>query len=68
MPESPAPGMGNSTLRDLCERYGLDLNAVRSDLTRAGLAVEDGMSIKKIASINGVSPVEIYSRIRLAGL
>ena len=67
VPETPPPGMGNLTLRDLCGRYGLELDAVRSGLAETGLAVENEMSIKKIASKNGVSPMEVYSRIRQAG-
>lgn len=64
LPNNPAPGTGNLTLDEFCTRYDLDSDAALQALQSAGLTVQQGMTLKKIAQENMTNPTDIYYQIR----
>lgn len=64
MPESPPPGTGNLTLADFCAKFNLNLKMVVRELKKQGIEGSADLSLKKIASENNASPIDIYEHIR----
>jgi hypothetical protein len=68
LPDSPPPGMGNTTLADICARFNLNIKTLIRDLSKVGIKAEEGLTIKKIAENNQTGPTDIYERIKSASL
>jgi hypothetical protein len=64
LPESPPPGTGNLTLADLCAKFSLNLKMVVRELKKQGIGASGELNLKKIASDNNTSPIDLYERIR----
>jgi hypothetical protein len=64
MPGKPAQGSGKLILDELCARYGLDTDSVAKALKENDIRCEAGMSLRQIAELNGLSPIDVYGRIR----
>lgn len=64
MPDMPPPGTGNLTLAELCAVYNLDMKQILKMLAESNIQATEDKSIKKIATQNRLSPVDLYDRIR----
>ena len=64
MPDMPPPGTGNLTLAELCAVYNLDMKQVLKMLAASNIQATEDKSIKNIAALNNLSPVDLYDRIR----
>ena len=64
MPKNPAPGTGNQTLKDLCNTYDLNMASIISSLKKAGITVEENMTVKDIGKAHQMSPADVYDQIR----
>lgn len=64
MPELPPPGSGNKTLVQICDEYGLDLQALGQDLRLKKYRIDRDKNLKTLAEENQVSPIEFYDLIR----
>jgi len=67
-PRIPPPGTGKKKLADLCAEYDLDVDRIVALLAAEGLEVHPGQTLRDIATDEGLSPNEIYERVRLATL
>lgn len=63
MPKKPAQGIGKMTLRALCGKYGLDTESVIKSLAEKNIKAREGMSLRQIAELNGIRPMEVYRMI-----
>lgn len=64
LPESPVAGTGNLTLKDFCLKYQIDLKVIKESLQTKNITFKEDMTLKKIASMNSKSPVDLYDLIR----
>ncbi|MCD4689574.1 MAG: DUF4405 domain-containing protein [Desulfuromonadaceae bacterium] len=64
MPRKPTQGLGKLTLRALCSKYGLDTEAVIKSLGESNIKARENMSLRQIAQLNSLSPIDVYGRIR----
>ncbi len=64
MPRKPTQGLGKLTLRALCSKYGLDTEAVIKSLGENNIKARENMSLRQIAQLNSLSPIDVYGRIR----
>jgi hypothetical protein len=64
MPPSPPPGTGNRELADICREYGIELAPTIQKLEQMGLTLRAEDSLKDNATANGVSPFDLYDKIR----
>lgn len=62
-PDDPPPGFGRRTVKQVCEAYGFDLEALLRDLGKNGIQAEPEGTIKKIAEKNGKSPMTVFEVI-----
>jgi hypothetical protein len=58
-PAIEGSGMGNKTLKQLCELRGLDLKVVKQTLKTKGIDVNSNEKFKEIAEANGIHPMEL---------
>lgn len=63
-PESPSPGFGQKTIKDICQAYKLPMSKILTGLKEAGFTVQPDDTIKNISSNNGSNPMEIYEIIK----
>jgi len=59
----PGQGMGNLTLRELCDNHGLDMEFVISSLKEANISSQAEMTMKQIGELNGLGPMDVYKKI-----
>jgi hypothetical protein len=52
-------GIGNKTLAEICAKVGLDPGPVKARLEAKGLKVEDDKSIKSLAGMNNMAPLDL---------
>jgi hypothetical protein len=64
MPPSPPPGTGSRGLAEICREYGLEPAATIRKLEQTGIAVRAEDSLKDNAAANGISPFDLYDKIR----
>ncbi|WP_035240711.1 DUF4405 domain-containing protein [Desulfobacter vibrioformis] len=64
LPGTPPAGTGNMTLADLCSQYNLNIKTIRLALAASGIKVKEDLTLKRIAEQNGVSPKDIYEKIK----
>ena len=64
MTESPPTGLGNTTIADLCARYGLNIKKVIRELKKKGIEASPDSKIKAIATAHNTSPIDIYEMIK----
>ncbi len=63
-PDSPAPGFGQKSIKDICQMYNLPLDEVLARLREAGFTVEPDDTIKKVGSNNNSNPMVIFEKIK----
>lgn len=66
LPAAPLPGTGQKTLTDLCQAYGLPVEAMAAALRQDGLQFDPQLTLKEIGAKNGVSPQAVYASLRQA--
>lgn len=66
LPDQPAPGMGQTTLKDLCRQYGLDQQRIVAALAAKGVNADPELSLKKIAAAHGTDPHALFALIHEA--
>lgn len=66
MPQRPRQGAGKLTLEGVCAQYGLDMALVKKALEEKNLRFSEGMSLRQIAELNNLSPIDVYGKIREA--
>lgn len=64
MPEAPEKGFGNLRLKDVCDKYGLNLSAVLQKLAGDGITTAPDTTIKQIAEKNDITTVDVFTAIR----
>ena len=64
LPESPHPGTGNLTLADFCTQFNLNMKLVVRELKKQGIEASEKQTLKKIATNNKISPIDVYERIK----
>jgi len=52
-------GIGNKTLAEICAKVGLDPGPVKARLEAKGLKVEEDKSIKSLAGLNNLAPLDL---------
>lgn len=62
-PNSPAPGFGEKTIKDICQIYDLSISAVLLALDDGGFAAQEGDTVKEIASLNDSNPMAVFEII-----
>lgn len=63
-PESPPPGFGRKTLREICTTYALSLDEVLSELRQTGYTIDPDDSIKTIGADNDSNSMEVFEVIK----
>ena len=63
-PDTPAPGFGNKTLKEICQNFGLSEGGVIMALKAAGISVNPEQTIKSIAAENDSSPMQLFEIIQ----
>lgn len=63
LPRKPGQGMGKLTLRTLCSKYGLDTESVIKSLGEKNIKAREGMSLRQIAELNGLRPMDVYRKV-----
>lgn len=58
-------GLGWKTLTQFCTEEGLSLEAVKAQLTARKLKFEDSMTLRDIASGNGLKPYDLVESLRI---
>ena len=66
LPAEPVPGMGQTTLKDLCRQYGLDQQRIVAALAAKGVKADPELSLKKIAAAHGTDPHALFALIHEA--
>ena len=64
LPKDPPPGLGRRKLSDICEEYGLDLQAVIARLDAAGLRAQPAWTLAEVARNNNALPIAVYEALR----
>jgi len=64
MPLKPVKGVGKLTLEELLTRYSLNTDAVTKTLKEKNIRWQAGMTLKQVAELNGLSPIDIYDKIK----
>lgn len=64
MPINPVKGLGKLTLEELLARYDLDTDSVVNALKKKNIRWQAGMTLKQVAELNGLSPIDIYDKIK----
>lgn len=64
MPMKPVKGLGKLRLEELLARYDLDTDSVASALKEKNIRWQVGMTLKQVAELNGLSPIDIYDKIK----
>ena len=64
MPESPGMGFGRKTLESVCEKYGLDQQAIIQGLEGLGIKATAEGAMKEMAEQNDMDPHALYEAIR----
>ncbi|UFH60142.1 DUF4405 domain-containing protein [Sulfurovum mangrovi] len=59
VPLHSGSGMGQKTLKQLCEVQGLDLKNVLQRLEKQGIKAEENEQFKEIAARNGMNPMDL---------
>lgn len=63
-PESPSPGFGQKTIKDICQVYHLPMVEVLAGLKEAGFTVQPDDTIKNVSSNNESNPMVIFEIIK----
>lgn len=63
-PESPSPGFGKKTIKDICLVYNLPLDDVLTGLREAGFTVQPDDTVKNVGSNNNSNPMAIFEIIK----
>lgn len=63
LPDNPPSGLGNKTIKELCETYSLNLEATILALKEMNFAATPDATMKSIARENGVSPHDVYEAL-----
>jgi hypothetical protein len=66
LPAAPLPGTGQKTLSDLCQAYGLPVEAMTAALRQGGLQLDPQLTLREIGAKNGISPQAVYESLRQA--
>lgn len=64
LPADPPPGLGRLKLSDVCEQYGINLNAAVDRLGKGGIKASGDMTLRQIAQSNLMLPIEVYDALR----
>ena len=64
LPADPPPGLGRLKLADVCEQYGLNLNAAVNTLAKSGIRASGDMTLRQISQNNLMLPIEVYDALR----
>lgn len=62
-PDSPAPGFGTKTIREICEAFGFPEDKLLAHLQSAGVTFSSEDSIKDGAAKNNQSPMAVFEMI-----
>jgi hypothetical protein len=65
--EFSGTGVGNRSLRYVCEKVGLDIDMVLTRLATAGLSGDPDQTVKSIAVSSSTQPIEIMKVILIEG-
>ncbi len=68
MPLSPPPGTGRKTLAEMCETAGIAEDRALAVFESKGIDASSELTLRAIADMNGLSPVDIYNMLREAAL
>ncbi|TES90908.1 MAG: hypothetical protein E3J94_04415 [Desulfobacteraceae bacterium] len=64
LPDNPPAGFGNRNLADICQEYRLDIKAVVRGLTEKNLMADAEMTVKGIAEVHNVGPMDVFEAIK----
>lgn len=59
-PESPFPGFGKKTIKDLCQIYNLEMAEVLTTLEKAGFTAQADDTVKDLSRKNDSNPMVIF--------
>ncbi len=59
-PDSPAPGFGQKSIKEICQVYDLPLVEVMAALKKAGLNAKEEDTVKEIGAKNQSNPMAIF--------
>jgi hypothetical protein len=63
-PESPSPGFGQKTIKDICQMYNLPLAKVLAGLQDAGFTAQGDDTVKTVSGSKGDNPMEVFEIIK----
>lgn len=63
-PESPSPGFGQKTIKDICQAYNLPLAKVLAGLQDAGFTAQADDTVKAVSGSKGGNPMEVFEIIK----
>jgi len=63
-PESPAPGFGQKTIKEICQVYSLPVAEVLAEINKAGFSAQENETIKDISGKNATNPMAIFEIIK----
>jgi len=67
-PDSPSPGFGSKTIKDICQIYDLSQAEVLAELKKAGFTVQLDDTVKEVGSNNGSNPMAIFEILKKVAL
>lgn len=62
-PDSPMPGFGNMTLKEICGKYKLDLVTLVKGLKGRGIESDGSMTVRQIGAANDKEPMAVFEVI-----
>lgn len=63
-PESPSPGFGKKTIKDICDMYNLSLSEVLDNLKKEGITAKADDTVKDVGRNNQSNPMAIFEIIK----
>ncbi|MGD9017683.1 MAG: DUF4405 domain-containing protein [Desulfobacterales bacterium] len=68
LPDSPPPGTGRKTFSEMCKTAGIAEERALAVFQSKGIDASSELTLKAIADMNGLSPLDIYDIFREAAL
>lgn len=64
LPAIPPPGTGSKTISAICKSYRLNPDDITNGLKLKGISIQRDQSVKTIASLNKMTPIQLYDLIK----
>ena len=63
-PDSPFPGFGQKTIKEICQAYNLPLAEVLTRLKNAGFTAQAEDTVKDVGNNSDSTPMEVFETIK----